>query len=56
MCARLAYPNGDAREEETLIKRSGNRMRLVGMIDGTFCPRGVERNRYTKPVIAAKND
>lgn len=28
----------------------------VGKIDGTFWPAGVEKKRYRKPVIAAKED
>lgn len=38
------------------MRTRGTRMREVGMIDGIFWPRGVERKRYRKPVMAAKND
>lgn len=39
-----------------LTRSRGNRMREVGMIEGIFCPREVERVRYRKPVMAAKHD
>lgn len=56
MWARLAYPNGEARDEEILTSSKGKRIRRVGKIDGTLWPFGVEKKRYTKPVSAANED
>lgn len=39
-----------------LTRTSGKIICLVGKIDGTFLPAGVEKKRYRKPVIAAKVD
>lgn len=55
MCARLAYPKGDASEEEMLTRTRGKRMRRVGKMEGIW-PFGVERKRYIKPVMAANED
>jgi hypothetical protein len=43
MCARLAYPKGEASEEEMLTKIKGKRILRVGKMDGTFLPAGVEK-------------
>lgn len=45
MCARLAYPNGEASDEEMLTRSKGKRMLRVGKIAGTFWPFGVEKRR-----------
>lgn len=39
-----------------LTRSSGVRIWLVGKADGILCPDGVEKKRYRKPVIAAKED
>lgn len=56
MCARLAYPKGDARDEEMLTRSKGKTIFLVGKGEGIFWLDGVEKNRYRKPVMAAKVD
>jgi hypothetical protein len=43
MCARLAYPKGDASDEEMLTRSKGKRIFRVGKMDGTFLPAGVEK-------------
>jgi hypothetical protein len=45
MCARLAYPKGDASDDEMLTRTKGNKIFLVGKIDGIFWPAGVEERR-----------
>lgn len=39
-----------------LTRSNGKRILRVGKMDGIFRPDGVEKNRYRKPVIAAKDD
>lgn len=43
MCARLAYPNGEAREDEMLTRTRGKMIFWVGKIDGTLALLGVEK-------------
>ena len=40
----------------TLTRINGKRILRVGKIDAIFWPLGVEKKRYRKPVIAAKED
>jgi hypothetical protein len=39
-----------------LTRSNGKRMLRVGKIEGIFWPLGVEKKRYRKPVMAAKDD
>lgn len=45
MCAKDAYPNGEAREEVSATAISGRRTAFDGKMDGTLEPDGVERKR-----------
>jgi hypothetical protein len=61
MCLRLAYPNGEARDEVIAIRSSGNRICFEGKMGGTrrapvVLLRGADTKRYTRPVIAANAD
>lgn len=56
MCARLAYPNGEAKDEVTATAMSGSRTAFDGNMEGTLAPFGVERKRYDSPVRKAKSD
>lgn len=55
MCARDAYPNGEAREEVIATRRRGMRIRRLGIMGGVVLPL-VSYRRYMYPERAAKRD
>ena len=56
MWAKLAYPNGEARELVNATSARGKRIARDGKTEGTELDLGVLQYRYTKPDRKAKED
>lgn len=56
MCAREAYPKGDAKDEVIETRSKGGRMDREGKTAGLGPFLGADERRYMYPVKAAKVD